>query len=477
MGLGLGCTPNQLASVGDGARRHVDYFEPILDEISVDHETSHGLPMVLHGCALSPAGSDAIPPDLIRRHRRVCDRFGSPWVCEDLGTWRLDGQRPTTGGWWPGILDEGHLDLLCDRLAPLERCLGRPFALEFSPGEVVVGNMSATEFVRELVRRTGCALVLDTMHLLHHARFLGSAPAAILDELPRDHVIELHVSGGRRSDGAPAYTPDTAADLFPDAVQVLQRAARRAPCLKAVTLECHGAPAAVIERSLATLAELPEVQQLRASLVRRPPSRAVEDPSVADLARLGRAGASQLRPAELAVRALLESPRSLAEYEAGTLALAPGVRELLAAVDLDAWTNASDRHLERQNAHTKIARLVMRRLHGSVGAAIRHCWRHCVDPEGTESSPLRLVECLADAESTPPWARDVLLFDLDTRRVARGMGPRSFHRRNADGFEVTYGRSVVRTINAVDGGNPPPPAEPTVVSMRRRDGRLRVREL
>ena len=65
---------------------------------------------------------------------------------------------------------------------------------------------SETDFLAEIVRRTGCGLLLDINNVFVSATNLGYAPKAYIDAYPLDHVGEMHL-GGHDSDtddhGAP----------------------------------------------------------------------------------------------------------------------------------------------------------------------------------------------------------------------------------------------------------------------------------
>ena len=51
------------------------------------------------------------------------------------------------------------------------------------------------EFLRALVRRTGCGLLLDVNNVYVSARNHGFDPAAYLDAFPMEHVQEIHLAG------------------------------------------------------------------------------------------------------------------------------------------------------------------------------------------------------------------------------------------------------------------------------------------
>ena len=55
--------------------------------------------------------------------------------------------------------------------------------------------MSETDFIRELVRRTGCGLLLDVNNVFVSATNHGYSALGYLADFPREHVGEIHLAG------------------------------------------------------------------------------------------------------------------------------------------------------------------------------------------------------------------------------------------------------------------------------------------
>jgi len=56
-------------------------------------------------------------------------------------------------------------------------------------------DMSETDFLAEIVARTGCGLLLDVNNVFVSATNLGYAPQSYIDAYPLDHVGEIHLGG------------------------------------------------------------------------------------------------------------------------------------------------------------------------------------------------------------------------------------------------------------------------------------------
>lgn len=152
-------------------------------------------PLSLHGVSLSLA-SDA-PPDRTRLARlaSLVARFEPALVSEHLAwsTWR--------GAYLPDLLPFPRTRAALDRIAAnvsiVQDALARPIAIENPAHYLALDSHEFDEiaFLRELVRRTGCRLLLDVNNVYVASRNLGHDAAAYLDAFPAEAVAEIHLAG------------------------------------------------------------------------------------------------------------------------------------------------------------------------------------------------------------------------------------------------------------------------------------------
>jgi uncharacterized protein (UPF0276 family) len=79
----------------------------------------------------------------------------------------------------------------------VQEAIGRPILIE-NPSTYVVfpeTTMSETEFIRELVRRSGCGLLLDVNNVFVSATNHGHAALDYLADFPLYNVGEIHLAG------------------------------------------------------------------------------------------------------------------------------------------------------------------------------------------------------------------------------------------------------------------------------------------
>ena len=152
-------------------------------------------PVSLHGVALSLAADS--PPDALHLQRlaALARRVSPALVSEHLAwsAWR--------GAYHPDLLPFPRTDealrRIVDNIGRTQDALGRPIAVE-NPSHYVHLDGHAwdeIDFMREIVRRTGCGLLLDINNVYVGARNLGYSAAAYIDRFPVEPVMEIHLAG------------------------------------------------------------------------------------------------------------------------------------------------------------------------------------------------------------------------------------------------------------------------------------------
>jgi uncharacterized protein len=152
-------------------------------------------PVSLHGVALSLAADAPPDPGHLARFAALVDRLQPALVSEHLAwsVWR--------GAYRPDLLPVPRvgavLRRVVDNIARVQERLKRPIALE-NPShylEFDTHEYGEVEFLVEIARRTGCALLLDVNNVHVSANNLGFDPAAVIDAVPAGLVAEIHLAG------------------------------------------------------------------------------------------------------------------------------------------------------------------------------------------------------------------------------------------------------------------------------------------
>lgn len=157
-------------------------------------------PMSLHGVALSLAADAPPDPGHLMRLRQLVDETRPMLLSEHLA-WSM----------WRGVY---HPDLLpfprtcealrriSDNIGRVQDALQRQIAIENPSHYLLIDGHDYDEidFLAELVRRTGCALLLDVNNVLVSAKNLGFRAEDYLDRFPAGPVAEIHIAGFQRDE-------------------------------------------------------------------------------------------------------------------------------------------------------------------------------------------------------------------------------------------------------------------------------------
>jgi len=209
-GSGIGLKPQHFQEVL-AVRPEICFFEVHAENYMVDGGPLHHYlgrirehyALSLHGVGLSLGGDG--PPDEAHLDRlaRLIDRYEPASFSEHLA-WSTHGDM-FLNDLLPVAYDEATLAQVCRHIDRVQERLGLRMLLE-NPSTYVEferSTMSEPTFLREVLRRTGCGLLLDVTNVHVSCTNHGRDPGTYLRELPLDAVGEVHLAGfARDADGA-----------------------------------------------------------------------------------------------------------------------------------------------------------------------------------------------------------------------------------------------------------------------------------
>lgn len=152
-------------------------------------------PLSLHGVAMSLGGNEPLDEGHLRRLRALVDRLRPVQVSEHLAWSRAGGRY--LPDLLPVLRTDASLARIADRVDRAQQALGRRLAIE-NPSHYLHldgHTWAETDFLAELVARTGCGLLLDVNNVHVSCRNLGQDAQAYLDDFPAEAVMELHIAG------------------------------------------------------------------------------------------------------------------------------------------------------------------------------------------------------------------------------------------------------------------------------------------
>jgi uncharacterized protein (UPF0276 family) len=214
--LGVGLRPVHYPHLFD-AWPDVDFFEIITENFlgPAPQPRRHlarvkeRYPVVLHGVGLNLLGHARLDEDYLDAVRLLADWVDAPFVTDHLC--------------WTGAHGMSHHDLLpvpyvpelvelaAERIAYVQRRLGRPFGIENLSSYVELEGSTLTEweFYASAARLGGCSLLLDLNNVFVSSRNHGFDPREYIDAIDFSRVLQVHLAGhDRQPDGVIVDTHD-----------------------------------------------------------------------------------------------------------------------------------------------------------------------------------------------------------------------------------------------------------------------------
>lgn len=199
---GLGFKHEHFAAIRE-TRPKLGFFEVHAENYMGDGGAPHAMLTALrrdyaisiHGVGLSIGGAGPLDTAHLLRLKMLCDRYAPASFSEHLA-WSSHGNE-YLNDLLPLPYTNETLQRVCDHINQVQDTLGLRMLLE-NPATYVVFEQSTlpeTEFLSQIVRRTGCGLLLDVNNVFVSCTNHLADPNAYLTSFPLDAVGEVHLGG------------------------------------------------------------------------------------------------------------------------------------------------------------------------------------------------------------------------------------------------------------------------------------------
>lgn len=158
-------------------------------------------PVSVHGVGLSIGGEAPLDADHLARLKRLVEWLDPASFSEHLAWSTHD--RAYLNDLLPLPYTAATLARVAEHIDMVQATLGRRMLLE-NPSSYLVfeaSDWSETDFLTELVRRTGCGLLLDVNNVFVSAANLAFDPRGYVAAIPMAAVGEVHIGGHAPDDG------------------------------------------------------------------------------------------------------------------------------------------------------------------------------------------------------------------------------------------------------------------------------------
>lgn len=152
-------------------------------------------PVSLHGVCMSIGGPQPLDKAHLGRFAALIDRYEPQLVSEHLA-WSTHSAT-YYNDLLPLPYSEATLRRVSEHIDEVQEAIGRPLLLE-NPSTYLLfreSTMSETTFLGEIVKRTGCGLLLDVNNVFVSATNHGFSALEYLADYPLEHVGEIHLAG------------------------------------------------------------------------------------------------------------------------------------------------------------------------------------------------------------------------------------------------------------------------------------------
>jgi uncharacterized protein (UPF0276 family) len=152
-------------------------------------------PISVHGVGLSIGANASLSREHLSRLKKVVDRY-EPAIFSEHLAWSTHSAS-FLNDLLPIPYNEVALQRVTEHIDATQSFLGRQMLLENPATYVrfIQSTYSETDFINEIVRRTGCGLLLDINNVYVSATNHGFDPYAYLDQIKPSAVGQFHLAG------------------------------------------------------------------------------------------------------------------------------------------------------------------------------------------------------------------------------------------------------------------------------------------
>ncbi|MDJ0837608.1 MAG: DUF692 domain-containing protein [Acidobacteriota bacterium] len=202
LGSGMGYRRQMDQQIHDHADR-IDFLEVVTEQFIFTSrvydelaQLSSAFTVIPHGVGVSIGSATPPPAEYLARLKQICAITKPPYYSEHLCMTRAPGI--TLGHLAPLLFNEESLAHVIRNVDMVQQATGLPLILENITFyfEIPGSTLSQTEFFRRVTQATGCGVLVDVANLYINSRNHRFDAVAFLEDLPLDHVIQVHLAGG-----------------------------------------------------------------------------------------------------------------------------------------------------------------------------------------------------------------------------------------------------------------------------------------
>ena len=202
IGFGLGLRPDYYEEIL-AQKPDLDWFEILtenylipggkplyyLDKIREDY------PIVMHGVSLSVGSTDPLDSGYLNQLSALIERVQPAWVSDHLCWTGVNGVN--AHDLLPIPYTHEAINHIVSRLHQIQDFIGRPILIENVSSYLTYkqSEMSEWEFILEIIKQSGCYILLDVNNVYVSSVNHGFDPLNYIEAMPADRVAQIHLAG------------------------------------------------------------------------------------------------------------------------------------------------------------------------------------------------------------------------------------------------------------------------------------------
>ena len=164
--------------------KHRKTFERLVSDFEI----------VAHGLSLSIGSNTPLDTNFLKNLKTFLDDYEIEYYSEHLSFCSLDNKQMYE--LLPLPMSEKMVTYLCERVDAVQNILGRSIALEnASYYYVPYAEMEETEFINEVIERSGAKLLLDVNNVFVNSHNHKFDPKEFLNKINYDNIAYMHIAG------------------------------------------------------------------------------------------------------------------------------------------------------------------------------------------------------------------------------------------------------------------------------------------
>lgn len=207
LGFGLGLRAEYYKHFLSEKPAEVDWCEAITENYLALSNGEYGIslqrlekvranmPVVLHGVSLSLGSAEPLDVNYLRSWKDLIHRIEPAWVSDHL-CWTSTDQH-NVHDLLPLPFTEESIRVVSEKISKAQDYLGRRILIENVSAylEFEDSEMFEWEFIAEILKRTGCGLLLDINNIYVSSFNQKFDPLTYLKAMPKESVGQIHLAG------------------------------------------------------------------------------------------------------------------------------------------------------------------------------------------------------------------------------------------------------------------------------------------